>query len=72
MEIKGSKIEKQKSSGICICTGTGSTAWSYNICSLHKETIKKLIKFLPISDVDTCQDKMIENGRVKFHGNNFF
>ena len=67
MEIKGSKIEKQKSSGICICTGTGSTAWSYNICSLHKETIKKLIKFLPISDVDTCQDKMIENGRVKFH-----
>nr|CAB3246485.1 NAD kinase 2, mitochondrial [Phallusia mammillata] len=35
--------EKQKSSGVCICTGTGSTAWSYNICRLHSSSVHTLL-----------------------------
>ncbi|XP_023663976.1 NAD kinase 2, mitochondrial isoform X2 [Paramormyrops kingsleyae] len=35
--------EKQKSSGLSICTGTGSKAWSYNINKLFEETVKDVL-----------------------------
>uniref|UniRef100_A0A8C4QIY1 NAD kinase 2, mitochondrial n=1 Tax=Eptatretus burgeri TaxID=7764 RepID=A0A8C4QIY1_EPTBU len=36
--------EKQKSSGINICTGSGSTAWSYNVNKVTKETVQDILK----------------------------
>ncbi|XP_041825495.1 NAD kinase 2, mitochondrial isoform X2 [Melanotaenia boesemani] len=36
--------EKQKSSGLSICTGTGSKAWSYNINKLAEQPVEELLK----------------------------
>ncbi|KAF7697050.1 NAD kinase 2, mitochondrial isoform X2 [Silurus meridionalis] len=36
--------EKQKSSGLSICTGTGSKAWSYNINKLVKQTVEDVLQ----------------------------
>ncbi|XP_060929605.1 NAD kinase 2, mitochondrial isoform X1 [Limanda limanda] len=35
--------EKQKSSGLSICTGTGSKAWSYNINKLTEQAVEELL-----------------------------
>uniref|UniRef100_A0A3Q3IM82 NAD kinase 2, mitochondrial n=1 Tax=Monopterus albus TaxID=43700 RepID=A0A3Q3IM82_MONAL len=36
--------EKQKSSGLSICTGTGSRAWSYNINKLAEQSVEEILK----------------------------
>ncbi|XP_076020321.1 NAD kinase 2, mitochondrial [Genypterus blacodes] len=36
--------EKQKSSGLSICTGTGSKAWSYNINNLAEQSVEGVLK----------------------------
>ncbi|KAG1940707.1 NAD kinase 2, mitochondrial [Pimephales promelas] len=36
--------EKQKSSGLSICTGTGSKAWSYNINKLVEQSVEDVLR----------------------------
>ncbi|MGH0187955.1 UNVERIFIED_CONTAM: hypothetical protein FKN15_027460 [Acipenser sinensis] len=36
--------EKQKSSGVNVCTGTGSKAWSYNINKLASQAVEDVLK----------------------------
>lgn len=36
--------EKQKSSGLSICTGTGSKAWSYNINKLVEQAVGEVLR----------------------------
>lgn len=36
--------EKQKSSGLSICTGTGSKAWSYNINKLAEQAVEEVLR----------------------------
>ncbi|KAM3873777.1 NAD kinase 2, mitochondrial [Diretmus argenteus] len=36
--------EKQKTSGLSICTGTGSKAWSYNINKLVEQTVEDVLR----------------------------
>lgn len=36
--------EKQKSSGVNICTGTGSKAWSYNINKLFNQSVEDILR----------------------------
>ncbi|XP_062867313.1 NAD kinase 2, mitochondrial isoform X2 [Trichomycterus rosablanca] len=36
--------EKQKSSGLSVCTGTGSKAWSYNINKLVEQAVGELLR----------------------------
>ncbi|XP_076614697.1 NAD kinase 2, mitochondrial [Chaetodon auriga] len=36
--------EKQKSSGLSICTGTGSKAWSYNINKLVEQAVEEVLR----------------------------
>lgn len=36
--------EKQKSSGLSICTGTGSRAWSYNINKLAEQAVEEVLR----------------------------
>uniref|UniRef100_A0A6I8Q4J5 NAD kinase 2, mitochondrial n=1 Tax=Xenopus tropicalis TaxID=8364 RepID=A0A6I8Q4J5_XENTR len=35
--------EKQKSSGLNVCTGTGSKAWSYNINKMSSQSVEELL-----------------------------
>ncbi|XP_010563950.1 PREDICTED: NAD kinase 2, mitochondrial isoform X1 [Haliaeetus leucocephalus] len=36
--------EKQKSSGLNVCTGTGSKAWSYNINKVAHQAVEEILK----------------------------
>ncbi|XP_010223113.1 PREDICTED: NAD kinase 2, mitochondrial-like isoform X2 [Tinamus guttatus] len=36
--------EKQKSSGLNVCTGTGSKAWSYNINKIANQAVEEILK----------------------------
>ncbi|XP_028274061.1 NAD kinase 2, mitochondrial isoform X2 [Parambassis ranga] len=44
MSVDDGPWEKQKSSGLSICTGTGSKAWSYNINKLDEQSVEELLK----------------------------
>lgn len=44
MSIDNQPFFKQKSSGIILCTGTGSTSWCYNIQKMNKQRMKEIIK----------------------------
>lgn len=44
LKVDESDPEEQKSSGLCVCTGTGSTAWSYNICRLHQDSVRRVLE----------------------------
>eukprot|EP00079_Xenopus_tropicalis_P036323 XP_017950094.1 PREDICTED: NAD kinase 2, mitochondrial isoform X3 [Xenopus tropicalis] len=38
--------EKQKSSGLNVCTGTGSKAWSYNINKMSSQSVEELLNIV--------------------------
>ncbi|XP_059581206.1 NAD kinase 2, mitochondrial isoform X4 [Alligator mississippiensis] len=38
--------EKQKSSGLNVCTGTGSKAWSYNINKVANQAVEEILKIV--------------------------
>ncbi|KAG5261720.1 hypothetical protein AALO_G00287600 [Alosa alosa] len=44
ISIDNGPWEKQKSSGLSICTGTGSKAWSYNINKLAEQAVEDVLK----------------------------
>lgn len=43
MSIDDGPCFRQKSSGIIICTGTGSTSWCYNINKMSVQSVKRII-----------------------------
>ncbi|KAJ3605460.1 hypothetical protein NHX12_027506 [Muraenolepis orangiensis] len=54
--------EKQKSSGLSICTGTGSKAWSYNINKLVEQAVEDLLK---IGKLQTGLDIPLDKGFIE-------
>ena len=44
MSIDGAPTVKQKSSGLTVCTGTGSSSWHFNINSLQTQDIKEILR----------------------------
>ena len=42
MSIDGGRQFKQKSSGLCVSTGTGSTSWTYNINKLTPQVVAQV------------------------------
>lgn len=46
MNVDDGPTFKQKSSGIILCTGTGSTSWCYNINKMSLNSIKKIVKLI--------------------------
>lgn len=44
IQIDDEKMTKQKSSGIAICTGTGSTSWYFNINKLTEQCVSDLLR----------------------------
>lgn len=43
LKIDDSIPERQKSSGVLVCTGTGSTAWNYNMSKVREDVIEKVL-----------------------------
>ena len=43
MSIDDSPAEKQKSSGVTVCTGTGSTSWFFHINHILSEDVKNIL-----------------------------
>ncbi|XP_071799758.1 NAD kinase 2, mitochondrial-like [Asterias amurensis] len=43
ISVDDGPMERQKSSGITICTGTGSTSWSLNINKLSHQSVRELL-----------------------------
>uniref|UniRef100_UPI00358F1EB1 NAD kinase 2, mitochondrial isoform X2 n=1 Tax=Myxine glutinosa TaxID=7769 RepID=UPI00358F1EB1 len=58
--------EKQKSSGINICTGSGSTAWSYNVNKVTKETVEDVLKLAELDGDPTQTACLVEKVTEKF------
>ncbi|XP_061656800.1 NAD kinase 2, mitochondrial [Syngnathoides biaculeatus] len=52
--------EKQKSSGLSICTGTGSKAWSYNINKIAEQAVNEILK------IGKCQTGLAIPLNLKF------
>jgi hypothetical protein len=45
IKVDDHSIEKHKSSGIAICTGTGSSSWFYHINNLPQQAIKTILGY---------------------------
>ncbi|XP_048763332.2 NAD kinase 2, mitochondrial-like [Ostrea edulis] len=45
IKVDDHSIEKHKSSGIAVCTGTGSTSWFYHINNLPQQAIKTILGY---------------------------
>lgn len=43
LSIDGDKALKQKSSGLTVCTGTGSTSWYFNINKMTTQSVSELV-----------------------------
>ncbi|XP_072051294.1 NAD kinase 2, mitochondrial-like [Amphiura filiformis] len=46
ISIDGGPMEKQKNSGITVCTGTGSTSWTYNINKLPPQSVQEIMRII--------------------------
>ena len=44
LQVDGSAGEIQRSSGVLVCTGTGSTAWMANAAGLHHEEVAAVLR----------------------------
>ncbi|CAK9301647.1 unnamed protein product [Gordionus sp. m RMFG-2023] len=61
LSIDGLEPIKQKSSGLTVCTGTGSSSWSFNINKIPVHSVAELMKIaneMTGSHVD-CQDEAL-------------
>ncbi|WKX93495.1 hypothetical protein Q1695_011067 [Nippostrongylus brasiliensis] len=64
IQIDDGAMVKQKSSGIAICTGTGSTSWYFNINKLTEQCVAELLRItaehckvnLPVDDKQVVTD----------------
>lgn len=46
------KRTKVKSSGLCLCTGTGSTSWNQSINRLTPQCVREVLKYAGVSEAD--------------------
>lgn len=63
--------EKHKSSGIAICTGTGSTSWFYHINNLPQQAIKTILGYasdlMPGKNVNLLDQNLIYKVTQKYN-----
>ncbi|CAN0129503.1 unnamed protein product [Lampetra fluviatilis] len=55
LSVDGGPWEKQKSSGVSVCTGSGSSAWSYNINKIASQTVQDVLKIGATRFNSTCE-----------------
>ncbi|CAH8617631.1 unnamed protein product [Schistosoma intercalatum] len=58
----GKTIEKQKSSGLVISTGTGSTSWSHQINKISKSNIRKLFDLVQQINPIILSNYLLDHG----------
>lgn len=46
LSVHNNRLTKMKSSGLTVCTGTGSTSWYYNINKLTEQQIKSIVEII--------------------------
>ncbi|XP_062509669.1 NAD kinase 2, mitochondrial-like [Corticium candelabrum] len=59
VSIDGSVRHKQKSSGMVACTGSGSSAWAYNISRVTEDQVKSVVALAGLKDVSAQKAKEI-------------
>ncbi|KFM59855.1 NAD kinase domain-containing protein 1, partial [Stegodyphus mimosarum] len=67
--------EKLKSSGLTICTGTGSTSWSFNINKVTEQCVKHLLKITSQEtklDIPVSDPKLISQITSRFNNSLIF
>ncbi|KAL3085062.1 hypothetical protein niasHS_010131 [Heterodera schachtii] len=63
VQVDNGPLTKQKSSGMTICTGTGSTSWHYNINRLTEQTLGEI--FTEMSLMGISLDREVDNEMVE-------
>ncbi|XP_035221547.1 NAD kinase 2, mitochondrial-like [Stegodyphus dumicola] len=67
--------EKLKSSGLTVCTGTGSTSWSFNINKVTEQCVKHLLKITSQEtklDIPVSDSKLISQITSRFNNSLIF
>lgn len=65
IQIDNRPSELQKSSGLCVCTGTGSTAWSHNICRLPSNAVRQVLEITAKAlSNNNCKDHGVQNSTM--------
>jgi hypothetical protein len=62
VSVNGSSRQKLKSSGMVVCTGSGSSAWAYNISRVTEDQVKSILRlggFESVSDTTTKQSMYV-------------
>ncbi|KAI3413850.1 hypothetical protein GPALN_011328 [Globodera pallida] len=63
VQVDNGPMTKQKSSGMTICTGTGSTSWHYNINRLTEQTLGEI--FTEMSLMGISLDREVDSEMVE-------
>ncbi|XP_022689620.1 NAD kinase 2, mitochondrial-like [Varroa jacobsoni] len=75
ISIDGSKPTKVKSSGVTMCTGTGSTSWSFNISKVTPQCVKRVLEIVQTKtgkDVGVDNQKLIDEVTAEFNDSLIF
>ncbi|XP_018494362.1 NAD kinase 2, mitochondrial isoform X2 [Galendromus occidentalis] len=75
ISIDGSPRTKVKSSGVTICTGTGSTSWSFNINKVTPQCVQRLLEIVQQEtgqDVGVRDSTLVQNITSKFNDSLIF
>lgn len=70
ISIDGGPAEKQKSSGVTVCTGTGSTSWFFHINHISEEDVRNILDTanrLGGLSYDTTDQNFIQKVRESFN-----
>jgi NAD+ kinase len=71
----GSPSERQKSSGLLVYTGSGSTSWAYNMNRVSSETVQKLLHIageIASLPAELSQPQLAQNVSDVFNSSNVF
>lgn len=75
LAVDGSPRTKLKSSGLTICSGTGSTSWSFNINKVTPQCIQRILDIVTSEtgvDIPTRDPKLIERITTSFNNSLIF
>ncbi|XP_077499866.1 NAD kinase 2, mitochondrial isoform X1 [Amblyomma americanum] len=75
LSVDGSPRTKLKSSGLTICSGTGSTSWSFNINKVTPQCIQRILDIVTSEtgvDIPTRDSKLIERITTSFNNSLIF
>ncbi|XP_064476811.1 NAD kinase 2, mitochondrial-like isoform X2 [Ornithodoros turicata] len=75
LSIDGSPRVKLKSSGLTVCTGTGSTSWSFNINKVTPQCVQRILDIVGVETgtvFPTKDQQLIEKITTKFNNSLIF